>query len=324
MWLSLGLSGLLLAGCSGAQKPAVTVNPQASGPVPTEPPLATASGAQRGQGLPYEVLGSEVWDVPDPVSGRGYQVFVALPPGYAEHPDRRYPVLYVTDADYAFPLIRQIARRLNVEGPQVDDFILVGLSYAKGEAGMPSRRRDYTPTPNGPSTAPADALHGGGAAYAAYLREQVLPFVARRYRTDEGRRLFLGHSYGALLGTQILLSQPELFSGYILGSPSYWYDKHYMERVESAFAAGHNDLPARVYMYIGEYEEAKPGDPRHTTDEHMVSDARRMARNLDARGYPSLQLRLEVLDDEDHVSVAPRGFTHGLKYLLAARPDQGV
>lgn len=106
------------------------------------------AGWQRGEGQPYEVAGSEVWSVPDPVSGRDYQVFVALPASYAEQPERRYPVLYVTDADYAFPLLRQISRRLNVEGPRVEDFILVGLSYAKGDGGMQSRRRDYTPTPS--------------------------------------------------------------------------------------------------------------------------------------------------------------------------------
>jgi predicted alpha/beta superfamily hydrolase len=269
--------------------------------------------------MPYEVIGSEVWSVPDPHSGRDYQVFVALPRSYADEPHRRYPVLYVTDADYAFPLVRQIGRRLNVEGPAIDEFILVGLSYAVGEEGMPSRRRDYTPTPNGPAGTPADAIHGQGAAYATYLGEQVLPFIARRYRTDEDRRLFLGHSYGGLLGTQILLSEPRMFAGYILGSPSYWYDGHYMERMEATFANGHDDLPARVYMYVGQYEEMRAGDRRYAKAWNMVADARRMERLLHDRGYPSLKLELDVLEDEDHLSVAPRGFTHGLKYLLGVR-----
>lgn len=274
------------------------------------PATATASG-QRGQGLPYEVVGSEVWDVPDPVSGRDYQVFVALPPSYAEHPERRYPVLYVTDADYAFPLLRQIARRLNIEGPAMEEFILVGLSYATGEHGMVSRRRDYTPTPRGPRSAPADAEHGKGQAYATYLREQVLPFVAARWRTDEHRRALLGHSYGGLLGAQILLTDPDMFSGYILGSPSLWYDRHVMDTFEQRYAQAHKDLHASVYMYVGQYEESTFGK-----DADMVSDARRMARVLRSRHYPSLRLELDVLDDEDHLSVAPRGFTHGLKYLF--------
>lgn len=275
--------------------------------------------AQRGDGLPYEVTESEVWDVPDPASQRSYQVFVALPPSYLTQPDRRYPVIYATDADYAFPLLKQIGRRLNVEGPTIEEFILVGLSYAKGEGGMESRRRDYTPTENGPAGSPKGAVHGQAKAYQTYVRNQVLPFVAQRYRTDEKRRIFLGHSYGSLLGMQILLSEPRLFDAYVLGSPSFWYDHHYMVNQARAYMTTHDDLPARVYMYIGEYEETRPDDSRFSKSANMVTDTKEMDQILRSRSYPSLRLQTEVLNDEDHVSVAPRGFTHGLKYLLPAK-----
>lgn len=104
---------------------------------------STSSAADDGG--PYVLAGTQVWSVPDPVSGREYKVFVSLPPSYETQPDRRYPVLYVTDADYAFPIIRQIARRVNLDEPRIEEFILVGLSYAVGEGGMDSRTRDYTP-----------------------------------------------------------------------------------------------------------------------------------------------------------------------------------
>ena len=315
-------SVLSLASCVDEPKASAITSREEKPPVAVAPAprtMASALGGQRGEGMPYEIVGSEVWDVADPVSGRDYQVFVALPRSYADNPERRYPVLYVTDADYAFPLIRQIGRRMNVDGPKLDEFILVGLSYAIGDDGMTSRRRDYTPTPNGSEDAPPGAIHGKGDAYAVYLRDQVLPFVAKRYRTDENRRLFLGHSYGSLLGAQILLTEPELFSGYVLGSPSLFYDHHFMDGKEKAYARTHRDLPASVYMYVGEYEEAKPGDPRYNKSVDMVGDARRLEQSLRKRSYPSLQLKLDVLSDEDHLSVAPRGFTHGLKYLLEAK-----
>lgn len=295
-----------MAACSGSAEP-------------EKAPAASANGAQRGNGLPYEVLGTEVWDVPDPVSGRAYQLFVNLPPSYDEEPGRRYPVLYVTDADYAFPLLRQIGRRLNVEGPRVEEFILVGLSYAKGDGGMTSRRRDYTPTANGPAGSPPGDVHGGGAAYQAYIREQVKPFVESRFRADPGRSLFLGHSYGSLLGAQILFSEPRMFSGYILGSPSLWFDKRHAFGWEEAYARAHKDLPAHVYMYVGEYEAVKEGYPRYNRRTDMVADNRALERRLKARNYPGLVLKSEVLNDEDHVTVAPRGFTHGLLELLPAQ-----
>jgi len=313
--LSVGLLAVLLVACADtSQAPAPTSAQQAAKQAPVALATASFAGAQRGEGKPYEIADSQVWNVPDPVSGRDYQVFVALPRSYADDPGRRYPVLYVTDADYSFPLVRQIARRLNGEGPAIDDFILVGLSYAIGDEPMPSRRRDYTPTPEGGADAAPNATHGKADAYIAYLRDQALPFVAQRYRTDEHRRLFLGHSYGGLLGAQILLTAPEMFSGYILGSPSYWYGEHAMQAQEKAFATTHKDLPAQVYMYVGEYEQRRYGQ-----NYDMVSDAQEMTRTLRARGYPSLQLQLDVFNDEDHLSVAPRGFTHGLKSLLGTK-----
>jgi predicted alpha/beta superfamily hydrolase len=270
--------------------------------------------AQLGGGSPYVLIGTEVWDVPDPVSQRGYQVFVSLPASYEKEPSRRYPVLFVTDANYAFPVIREISRRLNVEHAQIADFILVGLSYAKGEDGTQSRDRDYTPTPNGPRSAPAGAVQGHGLAYQAYLRNGVMPFIAQRYRTDPRHALFLGHSYGALLGAQILFTDPSMFSGYILGSPSFWYDKHHIFSMEAMYAAQHRDLPAKVYMYVGEYETN-----RFNRTNDLVADNRELEGRLKKRKYPNLVLKSDVLNDEDHVSVAPRGFTHGLKYLLPAR-----
>ncbi len=300
------LLAIIIAACSGSSK----------GETPQDKPAATS---QRGNGQPYEMLGTEVWDVPDPVSGRTYQVFVNLPASYAANPTKRYPVLYVTDADYAFPMIRQISRRLNVERPRVEDHILVGLSYAAGEDGMTSRRRDYTPTPNGPSGTPPEFIHGNGAAYQAYIRDQVKPFIESRFRGDPARNLFLGHSYGSLLGAQILFTEPQMFSGYVLGSPSFWYDKRHSFGLESAYAAKNKDLPAKVYMYVGEYEAVKPGDKRYNRDADMVADNRAMEAQLRKRNYPGLVLKSEVLNDEDHVSVAPRGFTHGLLELLPAK-----
>lgn len=287
---------------------------------PSQPVASQQTGApaQRGGGQPYELLGTEVWDVPDPATGRTYQLFVNLPPSYGKEPQRRYPVLYATDADYAFPIIRQIARRLNVEGPKVEEFILVGISYAKGDDGVVSRRRDYTPTPNGPSNTPAGTKHGEGASHQAWLRDAALPFVTGRYRTTPGRSILLGHSYGALLATQILFSEPGMFGGYVLGSPSLWYDKRHMFGVEAAYAAKHRDLKAKVFMYTGEYEAVRKGDARFNQETDLVADSRAFADTLRKRGYPGLVLEDEVLNGEDHVSVAPRGFTRALKVLLPA------
>lgn len=268
------------------------------------------------EGAPYVLKDTQVWTVPDPVSGRDYEVFVSLPASYDSSPQRRYPVVYVTDADYAFPIIRQIARRVNLDGPVIEEFILVGLSYARDDSPTASRNRDYTPTPNGPRRA-SSTVHGGGPAYQTYLKTQALPFIEQRFRADPARRVLLGHSYGGLLGAQILFTEPELFSGYVLGSPSFWFDRRHIMTMEAAYARTHRDLKADVFMYIGGWEIPGP-DRRNTSDADMVGDVRRMEETLKSRHYPGLMVRSVVLTDEDHLTVAPVGFTRALMAVLPA------
>lgn len=299
-----GLALVLLAGAvMGCSKPADAQSSPA--------PDASTEGA------PYVLKGTQVWTVPDPVSGRDYDVFISLPASYETSPQRRYPVLYVTDADYAFPIIRQIARRVNLDGPVIEEFILVGLSYSRGDSGPVSRNRDYTPTPNGPSRASA-FVHGGGPAYQTYLKTQALPFVENRFRVDPARRILLGHSYGGLLGAQILFTDPALFDAYVLGSPSFWFDKRHIMGMEADYARTHRDLPADVFMYVGGWEVPGP-DRRNTSGPDMVADVRTMVRTLKSRAYPDLTVGSTVLGDEDHLTVAPIGFTRALMAVLPAK-----
>lgn len=287
--------------------------------VPSSEAASSAAPVQRGEGLAYELLGTQVFDVPDPTSGIAYQVFVSLPPSYAAQAQRRYPVVYVTDADYAFPVLRAIGRRMNGAGPRLEEFILVGLSYGKGEDPMASRRRDYTPTTKGASDAPEGAVHGQSLRYRDYLRTAVLPFVESRFRAAPGRRVYVGHSYGGLLGAQILMTEPGMFSGYVLGSPSLWYDRKHLLREAPTLLSKLGAIDADVYMYVGEFEALRVGDRRYQQEVDMVADSATFATLLRSRGFAGLRFNADVLADEDHLTVAPRGFTKGLLHTLGVK-----
>ena len=287
-------------------------------------PAGTAA-ASEGPVAPYILAGTEVRSVRAKALGRDYQIFVSLPASY-QTGRRRYPVLFVTDADYAFPLIRSIAQRVGKGGQSLEDFILVGLSYAVDEAPLFSRRRDYTPTPNGerkaPSGMPGRAPEFGGAeAYRKFLAEELMPFVAATYRTDTTRSIYAGHSYGGLLGVHILLTEPDMFSHYILGSPSLWFDQRVMLEREKAYADANKDMKAHVFMAIGSFETVnrESDNPRFDRKTDMVADFRAFEQALRSRGYPGLKLTTEVVGDEDHLTVFPSIITRGLLWAVPAR-----
>jgi predicted alpha/beta superfamily hydrolase len=269
---------------------------------------------------PYQLDATEILNLPATALKRDYQLYIALPDSYRTG-KQRYPVLFVTDSNYGFPVVRNIAQRLHKHAG-MEEVIVVGLSYANGDTAEFSRRRDYTPSrPKGdyradmPGRTPA---FGEAQAYGRFIANEVMPFVAGRYRTDMQRAVFIGHSYGSLLGLQILLDRPATFAHYILGSPSLWFDGGVMFDREIAHAASHKDMPASVYVGIGSTETLVPGRKRARSQEgaDMVADVRDFDQALRSRRYPGLTTRLEVFDGEDHASVFPFLLTHGLRVYL--------
>jgi len=316
---------VLLAACSHDAAPPASTK--------TAPATAASAPAVATKPAPppaYALEGTEVRDLPSKILGRDYQLYVYLPDGYADEPSRDYPVLFVTDAPYAFPLIRSIARRVGDHGHGLRDFILVGLSYAKGDTPKYSRNRDYTPTAKGPSGSDSDMqgrapVYGEAENYRRFLAEEAIPFVESHYRVDTRQKIYAGHSYGGLLGVHILLTEPKMFDQYILGSPSLQFDSKVMFERERAYAASHKDLPADVFMALGGFEtvDAASPDKRYHNAVDMVRNAQAFERVLKSRHYPGLHIQSVVIGDEDHLTVFPTLITRGLQAMLAAPPEPG-
>jgi predicted alpha/beta superfamily hydrolase len=274
---------------------------------------------------PYVLDETEVRDVHARALNRDYQVFVALPDSYRSS-NRRYPVLFVTDANYGFPVARGIAQRLTKHA-HMEEVIVVGLSYSKDDSPVYSRRRDYTPAvprhrdyvSDMPGRTPA---FGEALAYGRFIAADVFPLIAANYRADMSRKIFVGHSYGSLLGLQLLLSEPRTFDHYILGSPSLWFDQGVMFEREQDYAKGHKDMPASVFFGIGGRETLSKDRKRARTEENadMVADLCDFDAALKSHHYPNLKSRLEVFADEDHASVFPLVLTHGLRGYLKKVP----
>ncbi len=283
------------------------------------PPATQKEARESATAVPGVVLpDTESLRVHDPI-GRDYALWVALPAGYAAHPQKRYPVVYVTDALYSFPLVRSVRNLVGQQGVNIEDFILVGLPPQEGLTSKQSRSRDYTPSD--PVRTPAgyysdDVTYGGAAHYRDFLADHALPMIDARYRTDPARRVFAGHSYGALLGAYVLTTQPDMFGTYILSSPSLWFDQGLLPRMQDA--AVMPSQPIRVLLSVGGYETVKPG-PRYSTGNDMLRQSADFAGQLQRSGR-KLQVENIVMDGEDHLTVYPRVITRALLEVL---PGEG-
>lgn len=264
---------------------------------------------------------SAVHELPS-TSGRRYQLWVDLPASYAAS-DKPLPVVFVTDPNFSFAVTRTIRNFTGQRGRNIEDFILVGLTHDPGVAPLASRSRDYTPTNPLPGKADdsndySSPAYGEAEAYRNYVETKVFPLIARTYRADMSRKTFLGHSYGSLFGLYAMFTRPGMFENYILGSPSLWFDRKVMYRFEGEYAAAHRDLKARVVMVAGSYETPGPTS-RHYKDNDLVGEMQRFEARLKSRHYPSLNIRSEVAEGEDHFTVFHDVATRGLISLLPGK-----
>lgn len=324
--IALGAAALIalgfLAGRYSDQRMEASGTDTTAAPATTDAAVPTSAAAPDDDAVGYTLPNTRVHSLPDSVSGRRYEVWVDLPPSYFEN-DRPYPVVFTTDSDYGFPLIRSLRRRVGANGRNIEDFILVGLSYAEGQTSMVSKRRDYTPTdpfaregvtPD-PDAYDRGSAYGHAAEYRDYIERQVFPLIARRYRIDADRKIYIGHSLGGLFGSYVLLTKPTMFRKYIIASPSFWFDRRTIYDLEARMAGQRKDLSAEVMLYIGSYETKGP-TPRHLRKTDMIGDMRRFEIQLRGRGYPNLRIDSEIIADEDHLTVFPDMATRGLRWAL--------
>ncbi len=296
-----------------------------------QPLLALESAAQSAaeQFPALELANTHVHQLPAKNSDRQYEVWIDLPGSYGKS-TKKMPVLFVTDANYAFPLIRSIRNRLGANGQNIEDFVIVGLSYAKGHTPINSRSLDYTPTdvlarPKKPGESYSGAAYGGSAVYIEYLRQQVIPFVLKNYQVYPTRKVFVGHSYGGLLGAELLLRYPDSFDSYIISSPSLWFDQKHLMKLVEARSQQSPAIHATALLYAAEFEQIKPG-ARYSKEVDIVADLLKFEQRLKASTTPAvnaktnapqgLHIKSRIIADEDHLSVFPSMISRALVELL--------
>ncbi|MGM9484277.1 alpha/beta hydrolase [Roseateles sp. NT4] len=213
------------------------------------------------------------------------EVQVWLPPGYAEHPEARYPVLYLHDGQNVFDAraagsewqVDEAAQR-GVSSGRLRPFIVVAVSSVDA-----SRTDDYTPSV---MTQPAERQgqaaqkHGGNvSAYARFLVEELKPTIDAHFRTRTGRAdtAVGGSSFGGLASMWLALHRPETFGAALVVSPSVWWDDRFILR--DAAATTPSPRP-RLWVDMG----AQEGD-------QAMQFARELNELLRRRGWGDETLR---------------------------------
>ena len=249
-----------------------------------------------------KIRDTEVHHIQSSIIGETLEIDVFLPKGYFSE-KKRYPVVYITDAEYNFGAVSYISRRL-IKSADIPKVILVGVAYDVGyDEFYHKRARDLTPQKVRDSRFPES---GYAERFIELLRKELFPFIDSKYRTNTKDRSLYGHSFGGLFGFYTLLKHPNLFQRIISLSPSLWYaDRYILQLEKSRFSEG-IELPAVIYTAVGEKEP-----------DYFVEDWKQFVQKMKARQYPGLILEAELLDGENHRSMFGTAFTNGMRFIFS-------
>jgi predicted alpha/beta superfamily hydrolase len=160
----------------------------------------------------------ETFTIESRTLGETRRINAYLPPGYAENPSERMPVLYMLDGGLAEDFLHIAGLvQVGVGNSTMRPFILVGIQNTQ-------RRRDLTgPTENDEDRKIAPRV-GESATFRKFLRDELMPQIKERYRTTNETAI-VGESLAGLFVVETFLLEPELFDTYIAVDPSLWWNR---------------------------------------------------------------------------------------------------
>lgn len=154
---------------------------------------------------------------------------VWTPPGYKNSSDS-LPVLYMPDGGVKedFPHIANTIAKL-VESKSISPIILVGIENTE-------RGRDLTGFSEEEKDAQYCPLSDGAKNFRAFLTEELVNEVNKRYRTTNERGV-IGESLAGLFVMETFFLTPDAFDFYIAMDPSLWWNNQYLVKNAQGFLA---------------------------------------------------------------------------------------
>jgi predicted alpha/beta superfamily hydrolase len=229
--------------------------------------------------------------------GRDFDVVVQLPSATVFLVGQKLPAIYALDGGYGLAGPQSLF--LSARGIMAPA-IVVSVDYPRGQANFRSTDLTHNPFILGGTT-----MGGGGAAFEAFLLQDLKPFIEARYPADPVGSVLFGHSLGGVFAANVFADKPNAFAGYIIGSVVTPRDPGLAARVAKATARGHGE---RVFLAVG-------GDEDGTTAEKRMMRQGFASMAAALRG-PGVILKAQAYAGENHLSYYPKLVIDGLRFVL--------
>lgn len=254
-------------------------------------------------------------DVPSPANNTviystavkdSFYLSVQLPGAYLTEPTKRFPVVYTLDANFHFPMLAAVMAQYE-KAELLPPLILVGVGYQSFQMMDSLRVRDYLYPAALPSYEIMTAA--GGNRFDDFIKQQLIPLIDNRFRTDTAQRILSGHSFGGYftlhsLSNQIKNNQKK-FTHFIAASPSLWYNNFLLTALPDEVGKAKREKPVHIFLSAG-------GDEDSTWN---IKPLQQFAQKLGALPASDVKSAYRIYSHLGHMDVATLTFVKGLQFF---------
>ena len=248
--------------------------------------------------LEYSIYSKNVRD--------SFYISVQLPLEYKEQSKKKYPVVFLTDANFFSPMLAPILHQYE-KGGLLPPLILVSIGYKSFDLMDSLRVRDYM----FPASIPSDEMKaiGGGRKFYHFLTKELLPKIDSNYRVDINKRTLLGHSFGGYFSLLAFLEQVGTkrtdFTGFISASPTLWYNNYYLFNLTKKLNDSDLKDSLNIFLSVGAKEEPK----------WSVQPVKDFSKKLSDAHIKKIKSQVQIYSHLDHMDVGIISFIKGLEQI---------
>jgi len=247
----------------------------------------------------YEIPRTYTIPIQDKQTNKQYELYIKLPEDYEKDKNKKYPVIYFTDAIWHIETLSAATEYI------MEESILVGISWQTDIAddlhqqygAHASRFSDYSfwkkENPEHPKL-----KFGHAKNHLNFIKGQVFQYVENTYRTTPDNRSYFGYSLSGLFGAYALMAAPDTFKNYIIGSPSV----QLIDRYKDDITFSDQKLNANVYIAHGDQE----------TD--RVEPIKTFVQKLKKRSHEALSIKYDVIQG-NHQTAFPVTGINSISWL---------
>jgi predicted alpha/beta superfamily hydrolase len=222
------------------------------------------------------------------------KILVYTPPSYDQN-NKRYPTLYLLEAEYAFHYTTGIVHFL-AEIDYIPELIVVGITNG-------DRNRDLTPEP-GENEKVRFPTSGGADNFLNFIQQEVIPYIDSNYYTSP-YRILVGHSLGGLFAIYTLLREANVFDAVIASSPSLYWNNQIQLSNAKTLLRNRDSFNRSLFITMGSERD------------EMVKSAQQFSKILDQYAPKDFFWKFENMPNEIHSTTPFISIKKGFEFIFS-------